>query len=54
MLEPFLVKVVNARLELNPLLAPPPDDDRSRPYLKWNMLFPTAQCRKSTDPGHRS
>lgn len=52
-LEAFLVKVVKAKLELNPLLAPPPDDTE-RPYLKWNMLFPTAQCQKSDDPAIRS
>lgn len=54
MLDEFIVKVVKARLELNPLLGPPPDNPDSRPYLKWNMLFPTAQCQRSSDPGHRS
>ena len=48
------MKVVKAKLELNPLLAPPPDGPEDRPYLKWNMLFPTAQCQRSSDPGHRS
>lgn len=52
-LEAFLVKVVKAKLELNPLLKPPPDN-LDRAYLKWNMLFPTAQCQKSTDPPIRS
>lgn len=41
-------------MELNPLLAPPPDRSEDRPYLKWNMLWPTGQCQKSTDPGARS
>lgn len=54
MLDAFLVKVVKAKVELNPLLAPPPDRPDERPYLKWNMLFPTAQCQRSSDPGHRS
>lgn len=54
MLEPFLVKVVKARVELNPLLGPPPDRPDEQPYLKWNMLWPTAQCQRSTDPGNRS
>lgn len=53
-LDAFLVKVVKAKLELNPLLAPPPENPDERPYLKWNMLFPTAQCQRSSDPGHRS
>ncbi|KAI0810874.1 hypothetical protein BC629DRAFT_1436858 [Irpex lacteus] len=53
-LDTFLVRVVKARLELNPLLTPPPEDNSDRPFLKWNMLFPTAQCQRSTDPGHRS
>ncbi|KAI0085971.1 hypothetical protein BDY19DRAFT_895639 [Irpex rosettiformis] len=54
-LDAFLVKVVNAHVELNPLLTVPSEDDPSDPpFLKWNMLFPTAQCQRSTDPGHRS
>lgn len=52
-LEPFLTKVVKAKLQVNPLLQPPPDD-LATPFLKWNMLFPTGQCQRSTDPGHRS
>lgn len=53
-LDAFVAKVVDVRFELNPLLAPPPDRPEDRPYLKWNMLFPTAQCQRSSDPGHRS
>ncbi|THG97499.1 hypothetical protein EW026_g4511 [Hermanssonia centrifuga] len=53
-LDAFLVKVVKARIEMNPLLAPPPDKLDERPYLKWNLLFPSGQCQKSSDPGHRS
>ncbi|KAJ8508174.1 hypothetical protein ONZ45_g9513 [Pleurotus djamor] len=48
-LEPFLIKVVNAQIIINPLLAPPPDDS-DRPYLKWNMLYPSAYTLRSTDP----
>ena len=54
MLDAFIAKVVDVKFELNPLLAPPPDRPEDRPYLKWNMLFPTAQCQRSSDPGHRS
>ncbi|KAI0344994.1 hypothetical protein BDW22DRAFT_983922 [Trametopsis cervina] len=53
-LDPFFVKITKAVVELNPLLTPPPEDGSDRPYLKWNMLFPTAQCQRSSDPGHRS
>lgn len=53
-LDAFLVKVVKAHLEINPLLAPQSDSPSDHPFLKWNMLFPTAQCQKSSDPGHRS
>lgn len=53
-LSTFLVKVVDARVELNPLLLPPPDQLDERPYLKWNMLWGTPQCQRSCDPGRRS
>ena len=33
---------------------PPPDNLTERPYLKWNMLWPTGQCQRSLDPGVRS
>ncbi|KAI0078975.1 hypothetical protein K474DRAFT_1592861 [Panus rudis PR-1116 ss-1] len=52
-LTPLLIKEVNARLELNPLIMPA-SDDPSRPYLKWNMLFRSGQCQRSTDAGNRS
>lgn len=45
---------MKARVEINPLLAPPPDRLDERPYLKWNMLWPTGQCQRSCDPGIRS
>ncbi|KAL0947673.1 hypothetical protein HGRIS_013761 [Hohenbuehelia grisea] len=48
-LEPFLVKVVKADVQVNALLGPQPDDDKAA-YLKWNMLFPSQYCQRSTDP----
>ncbi|KAI9462542.1 hypothetical protein F5148DRAFT_1150473 [Russula earlei] len=51
-LEPILVKAVGATLKVNPLLLPL--DDEERPHLRWNMLFSTAHCHRSTDPTHRS
>lgn len=53
MLEPFLLKRVKAALHINPLLQPA-EDDLKRPYLEWNMLFPTARCRRSDDKIGRS
>ncbi|PCH38570.1 hypothetical protein WOLCODRAFT_161666 [Wolfiporia cocos MD-104 SS10] len=52
-LEPMLIKKVGAKVEINPLLAPPPDGNE-RDYLKWNMLFSTAQCQRALDPPNRS
>lgn len=52
-LEPFLLRTVKAKLRMNPLLAPP-DDNLKRPYIEWNMLFPTSTCHRSTDPRNRS
>lgn len=52
-LEPMLIKAVGAKMEINPLLLPIGDDD-GRPHLRWNMLFSTAHCHRSTDPTHRS
>lgn len=52
-LEPFLVRIVGAQLKVNPLLQPVPDD-ADRPHLKWNMLFPSSNCQRSTDPSHIS
>jgi len=46
-LEPFLVKVVGAIVRLNPLLAPPPDTQDD--YLRWNMLFHTSNCYRTTE-----
>ena len=46
-LEPFLAKIVGAVLKLNPLLAPPPDTQDD--YLRWNMLFHTSNCYRTTE-----
>ncbi|KAI0046932.1 hypothetical protein FA95DRAFT_1606501 [Auriscalpium vulgare] len=51
-LTPMLVKTVRVSLQVNPLLMPPADEERA--YLKWNMLFSTSHCQRSTDPSHRS
>ncbi|THG97962.1 hypothetical protein EW026_g4150 [Hermanssonia centrifuga] len=51
-LDAFLVKVVKARIEMNPLLAPPPDKLDERPYLKWNLVriegYPIKQVKVIT------
>jgi hypothetical protein len=52
-LEPMLIKAVGAKLQINPLLLPVGDDEE-RPHIRWNMLFSTAHCHRSTDPSHRS
>jgi len=52
-LEPMLVKAVGAKLKINPFLLPLIDEEE-RPHLRWNMLFSTAHCHRSTDPSHRS
>lgn len=52
-LEPMLVKAVEAKLQMNPLLLPLGDEEH-HPHLQWNMLFSTAHCHRSTDPSHRS
>ena len=48
-----LIKVVGAHPKLNPLIQPLADDS-DRPYIQWNMLFPTSDCRRSVDPAHVS
>ncbi|KAN0075523.1 hypothetical protein V8E55_011546 [Tylopilus felleus] len=50
-LEPFLAKIVGACIKLNPLLAPPSDTQDD--YLRWNMLFHTGNCYRTTE-SHRS
>jgi hypothetical protein len=49
----MLVKAVSATPQINPLLIPIGDEE-DRPHLRWNMLFTTAHCHRSTDPSHRS
>jgi len=49
----MLLKAVAATPQINPLLVPIGDEE-DRPYLRWNMLFSTAHCHRSTDPSHRS
>ena len=49
----MLVKAVSATPHINPLLIPIGDEE-DRPHLRWNMLFSTAHCHRSTDPSHRS
>lgn len=49
----MLVHVTHTRVKINPLLEPPPEDI-DRPHLKWNMLFESNDCQRSTDPNHIS
>jgi len=49
----MLLKAVAATPQINPLLVPIGDEE-DRPHLRWNMLFSTAHCHRSTDPSHRS
>ncbi|KAL4065195.1 hypothetical protein J3A83DRAFT_4100094 [Scleroderma citrinum] len=46
-LEPFLARVVGAVIKVNPLLAPPTDTQED--YLRWNMLFHTSNCYRTTE-----
>jgi hypothetical protein len=52
-LTPLLLRIVNAKLTINPLLSPP-DTSLENPYLKWNMLFSASHCVRSDDPPQRS
>jgi hypothetical protein len=40
------VRAVSARISVNPLLSPPAGDD----YLRWNMVFSTSTCFRTTEP----
>lgn len=51
-LTPFIARVVEARIELNPILLPPGDD--AEDYLTWNMLFDSAYCQRRSEPTGRS
>ncbi|KAF9233209.1 hypothetical protein BU15DRAFT_22553, partial [Melanogaster broomeanus] len=48
-LEPFVAKVVNAAVMLNPILTAPTDTQED--YLRWNMLFHTSDCHRITESG---
>ena len=52
-LKTMLAARLRVKVEINPLLLPP-DDNLERDYLKWNMLFPTGNCQRSTDKPGRS
>ncbi|KAF8839874.1 hypothetical protein BDN67DRAFT_707349 [Paxillus ammoniavirescens] len=47
-LQPFVAKVLGAAVRLNPLLAPPADNQDD--YLRWNMLFDTGNCYRTSQP----
>ena len=49
----MLVHRMKAKVEINPLILPP-NDALDRDYLKWNMLFPTGNCQRSSDRPGRS
>ncbi|KAF9453700.1 hypothetical protein P691DRAFT_813049 [Macrolepiota fuliginosa MF-IS2] len=51
-LDAFQMKVVGAKLELNPLLAPAPDQgpEADRTHLNWNMLMAPSLVHRSCDP----
>lgn len=52
-MEPFLIPVVKADVAINPLLRGNADMDDGE-YLRWNMLWASSYCSRSTDPPHRS
>lgn len=39
---------------MNPLLMPLPEDGSDQVHLNWNMLFPTSDVHRSSDPTHLS
>ncbi|KAG6856731.1 hypothetical protein H0H87_001331 [Tephrocybe sp. NHM501043] len=52
-LDPFQIALLGVQARINPLLGLPIDDP-NRPYLKWNMLFRSNDCSRSTDEAHIS
>ncbi|KAJ3728340.1 hypothetical protein C8R42DRAFT_571312, partial [Lentinula raphanica] len=46
-LEPFLVRVLNLKPRLNPLIQPHRDPEHD--YLKWTMLMPSSMVQRSSD-----
>jgi hypothetical protein len=51
-LDPFILRIVKAELNINPLLQA--NDMSDGDYLKWNMLWASSYCSRSSDPPHRS
>ncbi|KAG2031689.1 hypothetical protein BDR03DRAFT_971938 [Suillus americanus] len=47
-LEPYLVRAVSATISINPLLSSPTNSHED--YLRWNMIFPTSTCYRTTGP----
>jgi hypothetical protein len=57
-LTPILLSILSTpshpiKIQINPLLLPPPDDPSTHPFLKWNMLFPPGHIARSDDPDPR-
>ncbi|EIW60957.1 uncharacterized protein TRAVEDRAFT_36506 [Trametes versicolor FP-101664 SS1] len=52
-LKPVLVHRMKCKMEVNPLLQLP-GEAVEHDYLKWNMLFPTGNCQRSSDRPGRS
>ena len=53
-LEPILVKIVDAPVRVNPLISLRSDDGPELPHLKWDMLFETSTAVRSDEPPHMS
>ncbi|KAF9484967.1 hypothetical protein BDN70DRAFT_796694 [Pholiota conissans] len=53
-LDPMLIKIVNAPVKINPLISPPVEEGPEQPYLKWDMLFETSFVQRSDEPAHQS
>ncbi|KAF8894816.1 hypothetical protein BD779DRAFT_1609427 [Infundibulicybe gibba] len=53
-LDPFLIHVVEARIMINPLIQPPPEEGPDRPFLKWDMIHAANACQRTTDPANMS
>ncbi|KAJ3967184.1 hypothetical protein EV361DRAFT_512799 [Lentinula raphanica] len=54
-LEPFLVRVLNLKPRLNPLIQPPPVEmsDPEHDYLKWTMLMPSSMVQRASEQDPR-
>ncbi|KAH9483651.1 hypothetical protein JR316_0003121 [Psilocybe cubensis] len=53
-LDPSLIHILGVQLRINPLLMPLPEDGSDQVHLNWNMLFPTSDVQRSSDPSHIS